>query len=71
MANRRFEMFEYRQVLTRMRLSSERGWSDVTIEGCCRTVNRFFVWLDERGVDLASVRITMIDQVTARYHARG
>ena len=53
------------------RMSGERGWSDATIESCCRTVNRFFFWLDERGVDLASVGITMIDQVIARYHARG
>jgi integrase/recombinase XerD len=49
----------------------ERGLSDATIESCCRTVNRFFVWLDESGVDLASVEITMIDQVIACYHARG
>ena len=52
-------------------MSGERGWSDATIEGCCRTVNRFFVWLDERGVDLASVGITLIDQVIACYRARG
>jgi len=49
----------------------ERGLSTATIEGCCSTVNRFFVWLDETSVDLASVEITMIDQVIARYHARG
>jgi len=53
------------------RMSSERGWSDATIEGRCRTVDRFFVWLDERGVDLASVGISLIDQVIAGYHARG
>ena len=53
------------------RMSGERGWSDATIEGYCRTVDRFFVWLDERGVDLASVEITMIDEVIAGYHARG
>ena len=29
-------------------MSGERGWSDATIESCCRTVNRFFVWLDEQ-----------------------
>ena len=52
-------------------MSGERGWSDATLEGCCRTLDRFFVWLDERGVDLASVGITMIDQVIAGYHARG
>lgn len=53
------------------RMSSENGWSDVTLEGCRRTVNCFFFWLDERGTDLASVEITMIDQFIARYHARG
>ena len=53
------------------RMSGERGWSDATIEGYCRTVDRFFVWLDERGVALASVKITMIDEVIAGYHARG
>lgn len=52
-------------------MSGERGWSDATIEGCRRTVDGFFVWLDERGVDLASVGITMIDQIIACYHARG
>ena len=53
------------------RMCSERGCSDATIEGRCRTVDRFFVWLDERGVDLASVEIALIDQVIAGYHARG
>ena len=53
------------------RMSSERGWSDATIEGRCRTVDRFFVWLDETGIDLASVEIALIDQVIAGYHARG
>ena len=53
------------------RMSGERGWSDATVEGCCRTLDRFFVWLDERGVDLASVGITLIDEVIAGYHARG
>jgi integrase/recombinase XerD len=52
-------------------MSGERGWSDATIKDCCRTVNRFFVWLDETSVNLASIRITMIDQVIAGYHARG
>jgi len=52
-------------------MSGERGWSDATIEGCRQTVNRFFVWLDETSVDLASVTIAMIDQVIAHYHARG
>jgi integrase/recombinase XerD len=49
----------------------ERGLSHATIEGRCSTVNHFFAWLDETSVDLASVDITMIDQVIARYHARG
>ncbi len=53
------------------RMSSEHGWADTTVEGCCRTVNCFFDWLDGRGVDLASVGIAMIDQFVARYHARG
>ena len=53
------------------RMSRERGWSDATIEGLCRTVDRFFVWLDERGIDLVSVEISLIDQVIAGYHARG
>lgn len=52
-------------------MRNERGWSDATIEGCRRTVNYFFVWLDARGVDLASVGITTIDQIIARYHALG
>jgi hypothetical protein len=51
-------------------VTGECGWSDATIESCCRTVNRFFFWLDETDVDLASVEITMIDQVIANYHAR-
>ncbi len=52
-------------------MSGERGWSDATIEGCRRTVDGFFVWLNERDVDLASVRIAMIDEIIACYHARG
>lgn len=52
-------------------MSGERGWSDATVESCCRTVNHFFFWLEESGVDLASIGITMIDQVIAHYHARG
>ena len=51
-------------------MRNERGWSEDTIRGCCHTVDRFFDWLDERGVALASVRITDIDQALARYHAR-
>jgi len=53
------------------RMSCEYGWSDATIEGCRRTVDRFFVWLDERGANLASAEITLIDQFIARFHARG
>ena len=34
MANRRFEMYQYRQILSRMRLgdliSAERGWAELT-----------------------------------------
>lgn len=52
-------------------MSGERGWSDTTIEACRRTVDRFFVGLDEAGLDLASVRIATIDDEVARYHARG
>ena len=52
-------------------MRDERGWSEETIRGCCHTVDRFFVWLDERGVALPSVRRTDIDQAVARYHARG
>ena len=51
-------------------MRSERGWAEETIRGCCHTVDRFFDWLGERGVVLASVRITDIDQAVARYHAR-
>ncbi|MES0192705.1 site-specific integrase [Mesorhizobium sp. LSJC264A00] len=51
------------------RMSSEYGWAAATIEGCRRTVDFFFVWLDERGVDLASVGITIFDQFIARCHA--
>ena len=29
------------------------------------------LWLDEMGVDLASIEITMIDQIIANYCARG
>ena len=46
------------------------GWAEETIRGCCQTVDRFFDWLGERGVVLASVRITDIDQAVARHHAR-
>lgn len=62
-------MHEVKVFATRM--SSENGWSDATLEGYYYTVNCFFFWLDERGTDLASVKITEIDQFIARYHARG
>ena len=52
-------------------MRDERGWSEDTIRGCCHTVDRFFDWLDERGVALASVRGSDIDRAVARYHARG
>ena len=51
-------------------MRNERGWAEETIRGCCHTVDRFFDWLDERGVALASVRITDIDRAVARWHAR-
>ena len=51
-------------------MTSERGWSDATIEGVRRTVDCFFVWLDTVGSDLASVDITVIDQFITRCHAR-
>ena len=51
-------------------MRTERGWSEETIQGCCGTVDRFFDWLDERGVALASVGINDIDQAVARWHAR-
>lgn len=53
------------------RMSSEHGWASATIEGCRQTIDCFFVWLDERGVDLASVGITSFDQFVARCHASG
>ena len=49
-------------------MRDERGWSEDTMRGCCHSVDRFFDWLGERGVVLASVRITDIDQAVARYH---
>ena len=51
-------------------MRSERGWAEETIRGCCHTVDRFFDWLDERGVALASVTMTNIDQALARYRTR-
>lgn len=53
------------------RMSSERGWSDTTIKGHCQTVDRFFIWLNERDIDLSSVEIALIDQVIAGHFARG
>lgn len=53
------------------RMASERGWAKTTIDDCCRTVDSFFVWLDEKGIDLSSAVISFFDQFIARYHARG
>ena len=52
-------------------MRNERGWAEETIRGCCNTLDRFFDWLDECGVALASVGIEEIDEAIARYHARG
>ena len=51
-------------------MRKERGWSEDTVHGCRGTIDRFFVWLDEWGVALASVGITDIDRAIARWHAR-
>ena len=51
-------------------MREQRGWSEETIRGCCHTVDRFFDWLDERGVALRSVDIIDLDRAVARYHAR-
>ena len=51
-------------------MREQRGWSEETIRGCCHTVDRFFDWLDERGVALRSVDIADLDRAVARYHAR-
>jgi len=51
--------------------SGKCGWSDATIESYRRTVNRFLFWLHETSAEIASVEITMINQVIANYHARG
>ena len=51
-------------------MRKERGWSEDTVEGCCGTINRFFDWLDEWGVALASVGIADIDRAVARWHVR-
>lgn len=61
-----------RQVTTFVkRMSSEYGWSDNTIEGYCRTIDRFFVWMDKTGVDVALAEITVIDQFITHFHTRG
>ncbi|MDE0410370.1 MAG: tyrosine-type recombinase/integrase [Alphaproteobacteria bacterium] len=52
-------------------MRDERGWADETIRGCCNTLDRFFDWLDGRGVALASLGIAEIDEALARHHARG
>lgn len=49
----------------------DRGWSEQTIRSCCNTVDRFFEWLDEWDVALASVGTADIDRAVARWHARG
>lgn len=51
-------------------MCKERGWSEDTVLGCCRTVNCFFEWLHEWGVALASVKIADIDRAIARWHGR-
>ena len=51
-------------------MRKERGWSEDTVEGCCGTLDRFFDWLDEWGIALASVGIADIDRAVARWHAR-
>ena len=51
-------------------MREQRGWSEETIRGCCHTADRFFDWLDERGVALHSVDIADLDRAVARYHAR-
>ena len=51
-------------------MRTDRGWAEETIRGCCGTVDCFFDWLDDRGVALASVAMTDIDQAVARWHAR-
>ena len=51
-------------------MREQRGWSEETIRGCCHTVDRFFDWLDERGVALRSVDIADLDRAVACYHAR-
>jgi integrase/recombinase XerD len=52
-------------------ISGELGWSDATVEGHCRAVDRFLSWLGETGVDLTSIGIGTIDRFIADYHARG
>jgi site-specific recombinase XerD len=52
-------------------VATERGWAITTLQDCCRTIDCFFIWLDERRINLSSVEITMFDQFIARHHARG
>ena len=52
-------------------MRKDRGWSEETIRSCCNTVDRFFEWLDEWDVALASVGTADIDRAVARWHARG
>lgn len=52
-------------------MRKDRGWSEETIRSCCNTVDRFFEWLDEWDIALASVGTADIDRAVARWHARG
>ena len=52
-------------------MREDRGWSEETIRTGCNTVDRFFEWLDEWDVALASVGPADIDRAVARWHARG
>lgn len=51
-------------------MREERGWSEDTIHCCRGTVDRFFEWLDEWGIALASIEIADIDRAIARWRAR-
>lgn len=52
-------------------MHKDRGWSKETIRSYCNTVDRFFEWLDEWDIALASVGTADIDRAVARWHARG
>ncbi len=52
-------------------MRKDRGWSEQTIRSRSNTVDRFFEWLDEWDVVLASVGTADIDRAVARWHARG